>query len=109
MTDFLTKSLIGTVDIASPNEERPAITTLPRSPLTRLPSYNDVTKCPVCNYEFAKMADEFERNNHVESCLASADNNSSNECPNCNRHFPDNDHVYLEHLTACLNDRLDRF
>lgn len=53
---------------------------------------------------------------HVENCLNSADNDNNvstepkqYECPNCHQFFPGNDEIYLQHLTECYNERIDRF
>jgi hypothetical protein len=116
LTDFLTEPFVDTVDNETQNEERPIISVRTLPPLSRLSSYADIKKCPICSHEFRRATDELEIYIHVEACLTSpvSGNNDPTEtnvyeCPNCKQRFPDDDKVYLEHLTDCYNERTSIF
>jgi len=116
LTDFLTKPFVDTVGNQTQNEERPTVSVRTLPPISRLSSYADIKKCPICNHQFPRATGELEIYNHVESCLNSSvggnnDPTQTNEyeCPNCNQRFPDDDKVYLQHLTYCFNERTNTF
>ncbi|CAF1473425.1 unnamed protein product [Adineta steineri] len=122
-TDTLQRSTndfhsLDTVNNDTHNEERlPFIaSTLP--PLSRISSYNDIKKCPICNYQFLSTANEFEIIHHVETCLSSAGIDDpvvptapkQYVCPNCSRQYQGNDEkAYLQHLTYCYAEDGDNF
>ncbi len=113
MIDFLAKSLLDTGNNETQNEEKPIAAVRALLPaLSRLSSYNDLKKCPICQYEFLKATTDSEIADHVEKCII--DNNNPTEanqysCPNCNEQISGNDKDYLQHLTDCFNERTNTF
>ncbi|CAF3329484.1 unnamed protein product [Rotaria socialis] len=92
------------------NGGRPTVTTNYLSPLSRKISCTNDRKCPICNYQFHKTANEFEIITHVDRCfidagmddLAPCSEPEQYECPKCNQQFPsDREKEYREHLSDC--------
>ncbi|CAF1649343.1 unnamed protein product [Adineta ricciae] len=111
---FLTKSLVDTVNTG----ERSTVITSTLPPLSRISSYNDIKKCPICNDEFSSTANEFEIIRHVESCLSTAGIEDPGAvpqpkqyvCPYCSRQFQGNDEkAYHQHLAFCYTDYPENF
>ncbi|CAF1169100.1 unnamed protein product [Adineta ricciae] len=98
--------------------ERSTVITSTLPPLSRISSYNDIKKCPICNDEFSSTANEFEIIRHVESCLSTAGIEDPGAvpqpkqyvCPYCSRQFQGNDEkAYHQHLAFCYTDYPENF
>ncbi len=116
LIDFLTQSLVDKVNNETQNAERSTIAASKLPLLSRISSYHDIKRCPICDHEFLKTTNYFEISTHVERCLNPSDIDNSvpiepkqNQCPYCNQQFPGDDEIYIQHLTECLNGHTNTF